>query len=322
MSCREAHSFLFIKRLNYVNEEFKKPKGFVDYTGFKTGKVEVLSFHSWHYQPSGQRKSKWLCQCQCGQQFVATGSNLKQEGHTTSCGCEKKQIFAKHREKVRSGEWVPEKLVGKSFGRLTVTGFKEWNRLSDEQQVSVWNCLCECGNEHSTRRSNLQDYSSCGCWKAEKISELQTKHGMYGTPTHKSWQKMKERCLSDSYREKDYYQDKGIGVCQEWIDSFEAFYADMGERPAGMTLDRIDGSKGYFKENCRWADLTLQAYNKGMMSSNTSGRTGVHQLANGNWQAIISYYKERIILAYNVSFESASQARAEGELKYYGWTKD
>lgn len=306
-----------------MNEELNRPKGFVDYVGFKTGKVVVLSFDSWHYQPSGQRKSKWLCSCECGNTFVATGSNLKQEGHTTSCGCEKKQIFARHREKVKSGEWIPEKLVGEKFGRLTVVGFKEWERPNEEySQVSIWNCICDCGKEHSTRRSNLADYSSCGCWKSEKLSEIKTIHGMHGTPTHKSWQKMKERCLSESYKEKEYYQDKGIGICQEWIETFEAFYADMGERPEGTSLDRIDNSLGYCKENCRWSDLTQQSYNKGMMSSNTSGRTGVHQLANGNWQAIISYYKERIVLAYNVSFEEASKSRAEGEMKYYGWTKE
>lgn len=300
----------------------EKPKGFVDYTGFKTGKVTVLSFDSWHIQPSGQRKSKWLCSCECGNEFVAMGSNLKKEGHTTSCGCEKRQIFVKHREKVASGEWIPEKLKGQKFGRLTVVEFKQWDRLSDDQRVSVWECLCDCGSRHSTRRSNLQDYSSCGCWFREKISESSTKHGMYGTPTHKSWMKMKERCYSESYREKDYYQDRGIEVCSEWKESFECFFDDMGERPEGTSLDRIDCNLGYFKENCRWADLTIQAYNRRMNTNNTSGRTGVFHLNNGNWQALISYYKEKIILAYNVSFEEACKAREEGELKYYGWTKE
>lgn len=53
----------------------EKPKGFVDYTGFKTGLVTVIDFDSWHYQPSGQRKSKWLCQCECGEQFVEGSNN-------------------------------------------------------------------------------------------------------------------------------------------------------------------------------------------------------------------------------------------------------
>lgn len=299
-----------------------KPKGFVDYTGFKTGKVTVIEFHSWHVQPSGQRKSKWLCQCDCGNKFVALGYNIKKEGHTTSCGCEKKVTIKKFWAKVNSGEWVPEKLIGERFGRLIVNGFSHWHE-SESQRTSVWDCTCDCGNTVKMRRSYLMsnEVSSCGCYKSEILSALQTKHGMHGTPTHKSWTKMKERCLSECYKEKEYYQDRGITICQEWIDSFEAFYADMGERPEGTSLDRIDPNKGYCKENCRWADLTIQAYNRRMNTNNTSGRTGVYQLKNGNWQAIIAHYKERITLAYDVSYEEACKAREEGELKYYGWTK-
>lgn len=300
-----------------------KPKGFVDYTGFKTGKVTVLSFDSWHIQPSGQRKSKWLCSCECGNEFVAMGSNLKKEGHTTSCGCEKKQTLTKYREKVASGEWVPEKLKGQKFGRLTVVEFTRWNRISDDQQVSMWNCLCDCGNSIEMRRSYLHatEVPSCGCHKSEVLSALQTKHGMNGTPTHRSWSKMKERCYLQSYKEKDYYQARGIEVCERWLESFENFFEDMGERPEGTSLDRIDPDKGYGPDNCRWSDLTIQSYNRRMNTNNTSGRTGVFQLRNGNWQAIISYYKDRIVLAYNVSYEEACQVREDAEIKYYGQVK-
>lgn len=299
-----------------------KPKGFVDYTGFKTGKATVIGFHSWHYQPSGQRKSKWLCQCECGTQFVALGANLKKENHTTSCGCEKKLAIKKYHDKVKNGQWIPEKLNGKRFGRLTVISFNSWKELSKDQKVSTWNCVCDCGNEVTTRRSYLKESSSCGCWRSEKLSEIQTKHGMYGTPTHKSWQKMKERCYLESYKEKEYYQDRNIEVCDRWMNSFENFFEDMGERPENTSLDRIDPNKGYTPDNCRWADATIQCYNRRKNSNNTSGRTGVYQLHNGLWQAIISYYKERIVLAYNVTFEDACKAREEGELKYYGLIKE
>lgn len=301
-----------------------KPKGFVDYTGFKTGKVTVLGFDSWHYQPSGQRKSKWLCQCDCGKEFVAMGSNLKKPNHTTSCGCERTEAIKRHKAKVRAGEWIPTKLLGEKFGRLTVISFSHWHKHADGEQCSVWNCLCECGNDIQMRRSYLlaTEVPSCGCHKSEVLSALQTKHGMYGTPTHKSWLKMKERCLADHYVDKEYYQDRGIQIHQPWIDSFEAFFADMGERPEGTTLDRIDPDKGYFPENCRWADLTIQSYNRRKGSNNTSGRVGVFALPNGLYKALIGYYKEVILLANNVSFSEACRAREEAELKYYGWTKN
>ena len=163
---------------------------------------------------------------------------------------------------------------------------------------------------------------SCGCWLREFISENSKTHGMSGTSTYKSWSKMKERCYLESYAEPEYYRDRGIVVCDRWINSFENFLEDMGERPDGMTLDRIDVNKGYFKENCRWADPTIQAYNSRKRSDNTSGRTGVHANKKGGWDAFITYYKETIKLANNVSFEEACKAREDAEIKYYGVNKE
>lgn len=77
-----------------------------------------------------------------------------------------------------------------------------------------------------------------------------------------SWQSMKKRCRSKSSKSYQLYGAKGVTVCDEWYKSFQAFYNDMGPRPSkAYSLDRIDGSKGYCPENCRWATKTEQARN-------------------------------------------------------------
>jgi hypothetical protein len=79
--------------------------------------------------------------------------------------------------------------------------------------------------------------------------------------TYTSWALMKDRCVNKNYRRSDRYMGRGITVCKRW-QGFENFLADMGERPPGLTLDRIDNDKGYFPGNCRWATWTQQQRNK------------------------------------------------------------
>lgn len=104
-------------------------------------------------------------------------------------------------------------------------------------------------------------------YKTQKITFLGNgnpnySHGFYGTSTYKSWQSMKERCYNPKSTSYFRYGEKGITICNRWLDSFENFLADMGERPEGTTIDRIDGSKGYCKENCRWATKIDQSRNR------------------------------------------------------------
>lgn len=82
------------------------------------------------------------------------------------------------------------------------------------------------------------------------------RHGMYGTPTYKSWSEMKNRC--NSHRKLNYI---GVTYCEEW-EKFENFFRDMGERPKGTTLDRIDPYGNYEPSNCRWADNITQENNR------------------------------------------------------------
>jgi hypothetical protein len=117
--------------------------------------------------------------------------------------------------------------------------------------------------------------------------ELQHGHNKKGSPsrTYKSWQAMKGRCYREKNNKFHSYGAKGVTVCDEWMD-FRNFLRDMGERPDGASIDRIDNSKGYFKENCRWAIPELQSRNRGIHKNNNSGISGVHKdHRRGTWVA-------------------------------------
>lgn len=150
-----------------------------------------------------------------------------------------------------------ENLTGKRFGLLSVLhaiGFDKTGRLK-------WLCLCDCGKQTVVLAKNLKSGNtlSCGCIK--KHNNL--KHGQYKSLTYNSWKSMIQRCTNQSHRYYPDYGGRGITVCQQWLESFANFYADMGDRPDKRhTLDRIKVNKGYYKENCRWASLEVQASNK------------------------------------------------------------
>lgn len=151
-------------------------------------------------------------------------------------------------------------LTGLVFGRWTVMG--ESRR---EGYVIYYDCLCICGGTGEVPRRDLLKHSSssCGCLRTEQVVTRSTTHGLYHTPEHRVWASMCTRCHNPSYVQYHLYGGRGITVCQEWRDSYERFYLDMGPRPSSShQIDRKENSLGYFKDNCYWATRSQNARNK------------------------------------------------------------
>lgn len=154
-------------------------------------------------------------------------------------------------------------LTGKKFGRLTVIG-----RCESLFGEATWCCKCECGTETIVRGYYLRTGTtqSCGCLHREITVAIYEKvnltHGHTHTPAHISWEQMKQRCLNPKHHAWKLYGGRGITVCERWRNSFADFLADMGERPEGKSLDRIDSDGNYEPSNCQWTDPKGQCRNR------------------------------------------------------------
>ena len=161
-------------------------------------------------------------------------------------------------------------LTGRIFGRLTPTSLLPSNGVA-----AKWVCMCSCGKTSEVRASALLNgnTTSCGCAVASLLRIARTTHGQSKknkTGTYASWTAMKWRCRTLTMPTFRNYRMRGITYCPHW-ERFENFFADMGERPKGRSLDRIDNSQGYFPENCRWATAEQQSQNRRNVKAKKNG---------------------------------------------------
>jgi hypothetical protein len=137
--------------------------------------------------------------------------------------------------------------------------------LTDELKGGhrLWLCLCDCGKPTKKTAWFLKNgrVKSCGCRTKSLISKSRTRHGETDTPTWKSWKSMLDRCDLKAHKSYADYGGRGITICDAWR-TYENFRSDMGERPYGMTLGRVDNSGNYEPSNCHWETYRQQARNR------------------------------------------------------------
>jgi hypothetical protein len=218
---------------------------------FKNGRVP--SCPCVRSKPLDEKYGKWTVlaavprgkvrvRCECGNEKVISTKTLR-DGTSTSCGC-----------------WKHPVKVGQRFGMLTVIEVLERHGTGHRCL-----CRCDCGNEKVIHERGLKGKTkSCGCAHDRLQSEAHREHGMTGSPEWNSWSSMIARCYNPKATRFDCWGGRGITVTDRWRGEhgFVNFYADMGPRPKGCTLDRIDCDGNYEPGNCRWATHQEQLTNR------------------------------------------------------------
>ena len=204
-------------------------------------------------------------------------------------------------------------LKHQTFDRLTVVQ-RIQNNIGERTK---WLCYCNCGNTSIISTSDLTTghTRSCGCLCKERTSQAKTTHGMSHSSEYYIWSSMKDRCLNKNNHAYPIYGGRGVTVCERWL-KFENFYADMGDRPDGLTLDRRNNDAGYSPSNCRWATRIEQARNQRLRKTNKSGVKGV-SMQDGKWRTRIKVGDKLLSVYYGPSFKKACTARKSSELKFW-----
>ena len=232
-----------------------------DLTGQRFGKLKVVERTEDHISPSGYKYVMWRCQCDCGNFINVRTTDLK-NNHTQSCGC-------LHKEMLSKAKLID--LTGQVYGRLTVIKrVDDYISPSGDRKVQ-WLCKCKCGKEVIVTGNNLRkgNSKSCGCYNRELLAKINLTHNASNTRLYHIWICMKDRCYNPKNKKYKDYGGRGIIICDEWINDFEAFanwaydngYIENVSR-GECTIDRIDVNGNYCQQNCRWVNQKVQTNNK------------------------------------------------------------
>ena len=200
-------------------------------------------------------------------------------------------------------------LTGMRFGHLTVISEAECARRSNGKPRRKWNCICDCGKSVVVFGENLArgNTKSCGCFKAEIISEKLTTHGDTDSRLYNVWCAIKRRCYNSHVQEYYRYGGRGIRMCEEWRLSYESFKEwamkngyDPCAKRGECTIDRIDNDGNYEPENCRWV-------------------TQRDQMNNVSYNRVFTYRGETHTIAEFSRMYNIPYSRLQQRLTIYGY---
>lgn len=237
-----------------------------DLTGQRFGRLVVEKLSE---KRDSTRALYWDCKCDCGGTKAVRGTTLT-AGKARSCGCLSEEYRKKGSTKVN--------IVGQRFERLVVISETDERTKCGEVKYL---CKCDCGNTKVIIGTSLRNGNtrSCGCLISEGTSERAKTHGMSKTRIYKIWAGMHDRCYNPNRKEYESYGGRGIQVCDEWKDNFQAFYDWSMENGYSddLSIDRENNEGNYEPSNCRWTTRKVQ-------SDNT--RQTVHITVNGDTKNI------------------------------------
>jgi hypothetical protein len=202
-------------------------------------------------------------------------------------------------------------LVGKRYGRLVVLERVE----NATNGSSRWLCKCDCGSTriHTAGTLNSGVVQSCGCYGKESRKKQKVTHNKSNTRLYRVWASMKERCFSSSCKSFVYYGARGISVCDEWKDSFQAFYdwALANGYCEGLSIDRIDVNGNYEPLNCRWVSRNIQANNT-RKNVNVEYNGECHTI--GEWADILGIKYITLWMRFQRGWDISKALRCSGEV--------